>query len=238
MHAHLLFKDSASTWYTTYEEKFVTWEVLESYLRLRYDNPNRDQMIIDEMRDRKQRTHEKFSEFLTEMEALAQRMIRKMSEQEKFELIVRNMKISYKKRLALETIYSIDHLSQLCYRLDALETPLYPSQGQSRRMVNQIELDDEDVLTDLTGEETEEIFALKARYAALKYGKGKADGDTKRENPETCWNCLQIGHMWRDCEKRKRIFCHICGYMDTTAFRCPNRHNLRPAEEEDDQKNE
>lgn len=42
-----------------------------------------------------------------------------------------------------------------------------------------------------------------------------------------CWNCRQGGHMWRDCEQRKMIFCHICGHPDTTAYQCPQKHNLR-----------
>lgn len=106
-------------WYTTYEEKFDTWETLEIYLKMRYDNPNRDRIIREELRNRRQRPNELFSAFLTDVETLAQRMIHKMSEREKFDLIIENMKMSYKRRLALEPIYSIAHLAQLCFKFDA-----------------------------------------------------------------------------------------------------------------------
>ncbi|XP_055590950.1 uncharacterized protein LOC129743032 [Uranotaenia lowii] len=74
MHAHLLFKDSAYIWFTTYEEKFRDWESLEVHLRRRYDNPNRDRLIKEEIRNRKQKPKELFSAFLTDIEVLAQLM--------------------------------------------------------------------------------------------------------------------------------------------------------------------
>lgn len=96
MHAHLLFRDDAYIWNTTYEERFQSWETLVNCLKMRYDNPNRDRIIREEMRNRKQRPNERFSAFLTEMETLAKRMRTKMPEAEKFNIVIENMKMSYK----------------------------------------------------------------------------------------------------------------------------------------------
>lgn len=236
MHAHLLFKDNAYVWYTTYEEKFNSWESLEVYLKMRYDNPNRDRLIREEMRNRKQRPNELFSAFLADMEMLAQRMIRKMSEAEKFEMIVENMKLSYKRRLALEPIQSIDHLAQMCYKFDALESNLYQVYSQSKS-VHHVALEDEGNEDYLDTTEAD-VCALRSKMLQNRNNiPGKINSETKSSNDQkiaemTCWNCNATGHLWRDCDKRKRIFCHICGMMDTTAFRCPNHHNLRSEDEE------
>lgn len=236
MHAHLLFKDNAYVWYTTYEEKFNSWETLEVYLKMRYDNPNRDRLIREEMRNRKQRPNELFSAFLADMEMLAQRMIRKMSEAEKFEMIVENMKLSYKRRLALEPIQSIDHLAQMCYKFDALESNLYQVYNQSKS-VHHVALEDEGNEDYLDASEAE-VYALRSKMMQNRNrAPGKTASETKSSNEQkpsemTCWNCNTAGHLWRDCDKRKRIFCHICGMMDTTAFKCPNQHNLRYEDEE------
>ena len=54
------------------------------------------------MRNRKQRPNELFSAYLapiyylTDLEAMSQRMTRKMTNEEKFDIIVENMKLSYK----------------------------------------------------------------------------------------------------------------------------------------------
>lgn len=240
MHAHLLFKDHAAIWYTTYEEKFDTWETLEGYLRMRYDNPNRDRTIREELRNRKQRPNELFSAYLTDIETLAQRLIRKMNEREKFDLIVENMKLSYKRRLALTPICSIEHLAQLCFKFDALESNLYSAGGNSKPSVYQIAVEDEDDEQDSSNNEP--IYAIQS-YPKRKTDFKATDGFTKNPVPDTstrytCWNCRETGHMWRDCDRRKCVFCHICGNAGTTAFQCPNKHNLRTRDEEVKEKND
>ena len=67
-HAHLLFKDDAYVWYTAYEPKFDSWDTLLYYLKMRYDNPNRDRFIKEDLRNRKQRPNELFRAFLTDIE--------------------------------------------------------------------------------------------------------------------------------------------------------------------------
>lgn len=232
MHAHLLFRDSAYVWFTTYEEKFTSWEVLEAYLKMRYDNPNRDRIIREEMRARKQRPTELFSAYLTDMEMLAQRMIKKMSESEKFEIIVENMKLSYKRRLALEPIQSIEHLAQLCFKFDALESNLYSGSVQPRPTIHQVSCEEEVVEDQFPGEDLDEICVSKARMGK-SFGKSKPNQESLAEKSKQaiCWNCQRVGHMWKDCDKRKTIFCHICGLTDTTAYRCPNKHDLGQKEE-------
>lgn len=232
MHAHLLFKDSAYVWFTTYEEKFTSWEVLEAYLKMRYDNPNRDRIIREEMRARKQRPTELFSAYLTDMEMLAQRMIKKMSEAEKFEIIVENMKLTYKRRLALEPIHSIEHLAQLCFKFDALESNLYTCSAPPRPTIHQVECEDDNAEDPITSDDLEEIYALKAKIGK-SFGRPKPNLDNSGEKPKQvlCWNCQRVGHLRKDCDKRKTIFCHICGLTDTTAYRCPNKHDLGQKEE-------
>ncbi|XP_058836512.1 uncharacterized protein LOC131693048 [Topomyia yanbarensis] len=238
MHAHLLFKDSAYVWYTTYEEKFYTWETLETYLRMRYHNPNRDRIIRVELRNRKQRPNELFSAFLTDIETLAQRMIQKMSEREKFDLIVENMKMSYKRHLALEPIYSVEHLAQLCFKFDALETNLYVAGNPQKPSVHQVTAEDGEPEEE-DNEETERVYALQNRFrkpprtSENRYADRQSHNTYSGSNNTLCWNCRQTGHMWRECDQKKTVFCHICGHLDTTAFRCPNKHNLsNPNDEE------
>lgn len=240
MHAHLLFKDSAYIWYTTYEDRFDSWATLEGYLKMRYDNPNRDRIVREEIRNRKQRPNELFSAFLADIEMLAQRLNHKMSEREKFDLIVENMKISYKRRLALEPIHSIEHLAQLCYKFDALEPNLYSVGGHPKPIVQQLLVEEE--WDEEASEHLEQIYALQKRAGKFSRVPTDPTKPPKEQRPDSnsevssspllCWNCRQTGHMWKDCEKRKEIFCHVCGHLDTTAYRCPNKHNLSPRGEE------
>ncbi|XP_062705363.1 uncharacterized protein LOC109412136 [Aedes albopictus] len=237
MHAHLLFKENAYVWYTTYEDRFQNWETLESYLKMRYDNPNRDRIVKEELRNRKQRPNELFSAFLADIEMLVQRLNHKMTEREKYELIIENMKIGYKRRLALEPIQSIEHLAQMCYKFDALEPNLYAIGLPTKATVHQLTADDEEE-DNYDSAEMDQIFALQKRFSKFKRANKDGLGDSKGSSSENgsqlvCWNCRQTGHLWKECNKRKEIFCHICGHGDTTAFRCPNQHNLKPREDEE-----
>lgn len=233
-HAHLLFKEDAYAWYTAYEPKFDSWDTLLNYLRMRYDNPNRDRFIKEELRNRKQRPNELFSAFLTDIETLSQRMIKRISEEEKFEIVLENMKMSYKRRLALENIGSLEHLAQLCYRFDALESNLYHPRGTMKTpAVNEVLLEEADGIYAEEAIDELEIAAIQARRTVINNSKEsstrKMEG-TDRPKP-VCWNCQKAGHLWKDCDQKKAIFCHICGHPDTTAFKCPQQHDIRPASE-------
>ncbi|XP_062698870.1 uncharacterized protein LOC109433094 [Aedes albopictus] len=227
MHAHLLFKDDAYVWFTAYESQLATWDMLLTYLRMRYDNPNRDRFIREEMRNRKQRPNELFSAYLTDLEAMSQRMTRKMTKDEKFDIVVENMKISYKRRLALQPVNSIEHLAQLCYRFDALEANLYAPRTAPKTAVNVIGYEEE---SDPASGEDEDACVLAVQ--TRNYKKGSANSSKPKAEKEDsqllCWNCRKGGHMWRECNRKKGIFCHICGAPDTTAYRCPENHNLKP----------
>ncbi|XP_062706601.1 uncharacterized protein LOC134287765 [Aedes albopictus] len=228
-HAHLLFKEDAYVWYSAYEPKFNSWDTLLYYLRMRYDNPNRDRFIREDLRNRKQRPNELFSAFLTDIENLSQRMNKRISDEEKFDIVVENMKMSYKRRLALEEISSLEHLAQLCYRFDALEGNLYHPRGPTKTpLVNEIFVDEKEAADaeDLTDEL--EVAALQAR----RNPKDPSTSNIRATNDRIqslCWNCRKSGHLWRECDQKKGIFCHMCGHPDTTAFRCPQQHDLRTA---------
>lgn len=236
-HAHLLFKEDASVWYTAYEPRFDSWDTLLYYLRMRYDNPNRDRFVREEMRNRKQRPNELFSAFLTDMETLAQRLIRRMTEAEKFDIIVENMKISYKRRLALEDVGSIEQLAQLCYRFDTLEAHLYnPKALMKPHGINEISIE-EHLNTSVCEEDDEgELNVIDIRKSKGNFRNRKSDPSDSVETPTRakplCWNCRMVGHLWRECDQKKTIFCHMCGHPDVTAFHCPQQHNPRFAAED------
>lgn len=158
---------------------------------------------------------------------------------EKLELVVENMKMSYKRRLALQPVLSIEHLAQLCFRFDALEPGLYQSGGLPKTNVHQLVVEEDSDEAE-EPETTDEVYALYGRNSKANRNNQRNDteGERRKANPtigtqSQCWNCKKMGHMWRECDQRKTIFCHICGHTDTTAFQCPNKHDLGPRSAED-----
>lgn len=223
-HAHLLFTGDAYTWYTTYVDRFNTWEALLYYLTMRYDNPNRDRFIKEEMRNRKQKPNELFSAFLTDLDSLQQRLIHPMSEFEKFELVVENMKMSYKRRLALEDIHSIEDLAQKCYRFDALEQSLFNPRSRGINQEVHAVVVEEDELSD--GENINVIDTNVVRKANVTKARNPVMPRNQEVNVKFCWNCRNEGHFWRFCPQEKQVFCHVCGYTGRVVANCPGNHQM------------
>ncbi|XP_062700476.1 uncharacterized protein LOC134284924 [Aedes albopictus] len=235
MHAHMLFKGDAYVWFTAYDDKLDSWATLTTMLKMRYDNPNRDRAIRDDMRNRKQKPNELFSAFLTDIEAMSQRLIRKMSAEEKFDLVVENMKMSYRRRLALQPIQSLDHLAQLCYQFDSLESNMFLTKPTAKPAgLNQILAEEElEEYEEVSEEEDTAVMAVRPKITRKIASKPVESKDNQGADQPLCWNCRSLGHMWRDCTQRKTLFCHICGHGNTTAYQCPQKHNLKPRESVD-----
>lgn len=106
---------------------------------------------------------------------------------------------------------------------------MYLPRSAAKPAVNAICYESE---TDRESEDEEEAGVLALQPKSFR--KGGPSGSTSKSKPAKessqllCWNCRKTGHMWRDCDRKKGIFRHICGTQDTTAYRCPENHNLRP----------
>lgn len=238
MHAHMLFKGDAYVWFTAYDDKLDSWPTLTAMLKMRYDNPNRDRAIREDMRNRKQKPNELFSAYLTDIEAMSQRLVRKMSAEEKFDLVVENMKMSYRRRLALQPIQSLDHLAQLCYQFDSLENNMFLTKPAMKPAVlNQILAEEElEDYEEVSEEEDATVMAVRPKMSRKDANKSSGSGitsESQEAGQPLCWNCKNFGHMWRECSQRKTLFCHICGHNNTTAYQCPQKHNLKPREPAD-----
>lgn len=239
--AYIFFTGDARRWYFTYWEKFVTWQHLVHYLTMTFENPNKDKAIEDEMRERKQRPNERFSAYLADMERLSQSLTRKMDPNLKFKLVFDNTKLSYRRRLALIPVRSINELAEYCYQFDALEPSLYAqtSNRSHPQTVHQVDLEE---LEDLKLEESdsEEINAINSgnKYANrnrfVKRDSKLSSAPVSASKPESsieeddnmvrCWNCKSTGHFAKACQQPRRVYCYACGEPNVSKATCPKNH--------------
>lgn len=51
---------------------------------------------------------------------------------------------------------------------------------------------------------------------------GEEDAEIEAINEILCWNCREVGHMWKDCPLDERaLFSYRCGKPDVTSRNCP-----------------
>lgn len=105
--AFFFFKEGseADKWYYTFCHKFSSWTVLKHHLRLRFEQPNKDRVIERQMHDRRQIPSETFNAFFGAIEKLAQQLSKPMSEGRKLEILMENIRDTYKPFLTIYRIF-------------------------------------------------------------------------------------------------------------------------------------
>lgn len=244
--ANFLLKEGseAEEWYYTFCHKFGNWTSFKHQLRLRFELPNKDKVIERQMLDRRQLPQETFNAFIGAMEKLAQQLTKPMTEARKLDIILENMRDSYKPFLTMYNIGHVEELIAICHGLDKAMYRTYSSYPRTRpHQVNNVdEIENLGIQEEETEEELNAINQIinrkknveKPREPALSAANNVPITDANGQNNILCWNCRQFGHFWRDCQRPKKIFCHFCGHMNCITANCPNDHRFLPTQQENE----
>lgn len=243
--ANFFFKEGseAEEWYYTFCQKFNSWTTFKHQLRLRFEQPNKDNVIERQILDRRQLPHETFNAFMTAIEKLVQQLTKSMPEARKLEILMENMKDCYKPFLTMYRIERIEDLVAICHSLDRSMYRSYANYSRNRsHHVNMLdeseeENDQEKTVDDELNAISQVISRKKMTEKAQKEQmKSTEDRGTPQaiesEGNILCWNCRQFGHFWRNCSKSKKIFCHFCGNMNYVVSNCPGNHRFNSSENE------
>lgn len=242
--ANFFFKEGseAEEWYFTFCNKFGTWASFKHKLRLRFEQPNKDKVIERQILDRRQLPHETFVAFVSAIEKLAQQLTKPMPEERKLDIVTENMKDSYKPFLTLYRIERIDELVTICHQLDKSMYRSYNSYPKSRpHQINSLEDTEQGIDGQYDEQEEEELNAIgqAIRRRKVEERPRESTGAIPKVPKDDqvnilCWNCRQYGHFWRNCDKQKQIFCHLCGQMNFVTANCPNSHRF-PAQTQENE---
>lgn len=112
-----LLTGKAAQWYWTYQRQApnATWECFkQAFLRRYSPNENTDLEIRSNIENRWQRPQESFNDFCQDIEALAVRLVRPMTEAELVEMLRRNMSTHLQKALWQTQARTVDELLRHC----------------------------------------------------------------------------------------------------------------------------
>lgn len=215
-----LLTGRAQQWYWTYQRQFqnATWEELKRALTNRYA-PNRetDFEIRSKMEKRRQLPSESFNDFCQDVEALAVRLNRQISEGELVEVLRRNMAMPLRKALWREQTETVETLLRYCNDYERLcreEEQMATHRRQMRVQEISYQNDPNDY----------QLRSDTPISTMLNFGQVEAlaSNINNTNDLSICWNCRDIGHVFAQCSKpQMSVFCFTCGMNGVISVTCP-----------------
>ena len=213
-HAHSLFEGKALAWFWRFHRQHdeIDWSTLTSELRKQYKVDYTDYDILDDIRRRRQKSHENFNEYLDVISAMADKLKNPITDHDLCEILIRNLKNEIRHELIHLEIHSVAHLRREVRKHEKFmkDVQAYESRKNNKSRVSElVNLNDNKPVDDLDEDEADsEICSL--------------------QNNRKCWNCDKIGHSYIDCMETKKVFCYGCGLKDMYKPTCPNCTKKKP----------
>lgn len=118
-----IFSGDALHWYRSIKDTVSGWNDLTVSLRRDFDQSDYDYRLLAEIRSRTQGETENIIIYLSIMSGLFSRLTKKLSEEDKLEILLHNIRPIYANTLSsVSGIKSIDELRTLCRNYEAIQT--------------------------------------------------------------------------------------------------------------------
>lgn len=209
---HVLLTSKAREWYWRYrkENPEVIWEDFCAALKNQYQDHKDDDVLMEEIRARKQKEGEPFDSFYEDIMSIVSRLTIPLDEYRLVQQLQRNLIPELRQALLYISIHSVAHLRQLVQKRENLLGDADFKQASKvntqprvfKRAVAAVETEE----SLQSASETESVSV-----EALQHAK----------RPMVCWNCDQPGHAWDMCLAERGIFCYGCGAKDFYKPQCP-----------------
>lgn len=214
-----LFDGLAKTWYMAFGPNFRTWDQLVESLKIEFLPHDYNFWLKKEIENRLQKPSETFGIYLAHMELLFSRLPGGIPELEKIDILLRNVLPMYAEKLSLVLVDSVANLSRLCRQI---ETTAFRLQKRVPVTKNEVSF----------APPPHNMFSnqpIRSRSPNRLYipPQQRRSYTPERDVVLRCYNCLQEGHHFNNCNSERRIFCFRCGKQGVTAPDCTRCETLR-----------
>lgn len=200
-----LLRGQALTWYRSVRSKISSWDDFVRLLKEDYEPFDYGLALWDEIRARTQGAEEPVGAYLASMINLFQRLPKPPTEEEKLQVLRRNILPYYIEGIGLTEIESVEQLHMVCKQLEKNRLLAARFQPPPTSRKNLLESD----------------LAYHGRTRTPAVHATEAFTPSTPSRNFSCWNCHERGHVARDCKKEKRKHCFRCGKPDVTTNTCP-----------------
>lgn len=236
--AYDIFVDDALHWYRYNRDKVKTWNELCILLKEDFSSEDYDYRLAAEIRSRTQGEQENITVYLSIMHGMFSRLGKPMSEEDKLEILMHNIRPCYASTLAASpSIKSIDELKSVCRNYETVtsrfsqfqeppkisnntlapefaykqKTNSYSNNNKFNKFVTYTKSNNYN--TNINSIET--THTLENEVAAMHL-------ETHR--PMYCPRCRSNTHSLGNCRQPRFLVCFKCGKKDVRYPECPDCH--------------
>lgn len=239
MFAADIFTGNALHWYRSVRDSIKDWDELIAQLVEDFSPVDYDYRLMSEIRNRTQGDQESIIIYLAIMSELFSRLTKQLSEQDKLEILLHNIRPCYSAVLAscITGIESIALLRKLCLNYEKIQC--LTSQFREPPKINNSTLAPD--LAYVRTENKQQFYKSYDNYSkpynnptthrhTNSYSSGAPvaaveSASIDAVNKHTfCPRCRSSDHSLRQCKKERYPICFKCGLKDFTFPNCPNCH--------------
>lgn len=241
-----IFTGDALHWFRGLQDQLSDWDQLVAHLKRDFDQADYDYRLLSEIRARTQGESENITIYLSIMTGLFSRLSEPLSNKDKLEILLHNIRPCYASTLASATeIPDIDTLRSLCRNYECIQARLSGFREPPKRTSDTIA--PEFAYSGHSSQKSYNSYQNSNQnsynnhnYKNKNYSNHNKNNSNKYEQkpansnkyvhamqtsgPKTlyCPRCRNNTHNLRQCKANKdKIFCFVCGHEGVKTPQCP-----------------
>lgn len=201
-----LFSGSSLIWYRSTVGRISNWPDLCKEMKEVFQTPDYDDMLIQEIMNRRQGELESIDLYIASMEGLYSRLSVPVSEDSRLKQMLKNLNQYLQEKLCMFPIVSVGQLRVVGRKaeLGRLRAANWKAMSTHAPILE----------PDLA---YQKVTGIKQRVAEVSHASY-----SRRSTKMKCWNCDEEGHAQRACTKPRTTFCYGCGAKNVKKFECPS----------------
>ncbi|KAL7290676.1 hypothetical protein TKK_0015432 [Trichogramma kaykai] len=241
-----ILKGEARTWARPFFNSWTTLEEFKNDFRLQYGIINLQDKLQDEIRTRTQGADEPIASYLTNIKALMNRVVPRMTEEQKLRQAYKNLHPWLLKEIKKRQFNTFQELLILGQeeeaRRDSLKRykpPPSPAEtafpenaynakkyttNKTAAIASATENEISAIQTIPPKQKTEQTQRKPpdASHTPPKRREPKSPEDQEKIKKGACWICLDFGHWSPECPQKKELICYKCKTPGYKSNNCPN----------------
>lgn len=249
MLAYEIFEGDALHWFRYNKDNVTSWSDLCTLLKKDFSSSDYDYRLAAEIRSRTQGEHENITIYISIMHGMISRLNKAMTENEKLEIILHNIRPCYANTLAASpNITSIDELMTVCKNYENIKarssnfqepprvssSTIAPEFAYSYEGNNKIDFKNKqynkpkpNTYYSYTTNKTNTNYDGDKKYNFSNNNNQKlhvAAITTQSSKPPYCPRCRSDSHSLSTCSQDRFLICFKCGKKDVRYPECPSCH--------------